>query len=209
VSADAEPMTDAGNTSISWRHTSVSREQAVLGGLAPGAREPADHAPETPVRLAASFDLMAALLADAELGHVLTLVAERAAPMAGAGLAFIALPGAVDNTLSIDIAIGMNADRIRGLNVRVGTSVIGRVFTTRRALASRVAMNSPLTGVPIGPILLLPLDTGVRTCGVLAVAGRPRQTPFNMSTQRQLLIFATTSAIMIEMAEERRDNHLS
>jgi hypothetical protein len=196
-------MTDTGITPLSWPRTSTLWERAALG---PG--QPADRAAEVPDRLAASFDLMAALLADADLADVLTLVVERAAPMAGAAVAFLALPGPAHNTLTVDIAIGLNADRIRGLNVRVGTSVIGRVFTTRRALASRVVTNSPLKGVPTGPILLLPLDTGERTCGVLAVAGRSHDMPFSVPTQRQLLLFATTSAIMIEMAEERRDHNL-
>jgi hypothetical protein len=197
-------MSDTEITPISWPRTSTFWERAAPG-LALSPREPDGNAPEIPYRLAASFDLMAALLADADLVDVLTLVVERAAPMAGAAAAFIALPGAAYHTLSVDIATGLNADRIRGLNVRVGTSVIGRVFSTRRALASRVAANSPLKGVPTGPILLLPLDTGERTCGVLAVAGRARDIPFSVTTQRQLLRFATTSAIMIEMAEERRD----
>jgi hypothetical protein len=202
-------MTDARITSISWPRISSFRVRAVLGGLAPEAGELDGRALENRDRLAASFDLMEALLADADLADALTLVVERAGPMAGAALAFLALPGTMDNTLSVDIAIGMNADRVRGLTVRVGTSVIGRVFTARRALVSRVAPNSPLTGVPTGPILLLPLDTGERTCGVLGVAGRPHDIPFSVPTQRQLLLFATTSATMIEMAEERRDHHLS
>ena len=201
-------MSDTEITPLIWPRTSTFWERAAPG-LGLGIRERDGNAPEIPYRLAASFDLMAALLADADLAGVLTLVAERAAPMAGAAAAFIALPGAAYHTLSVDIAIGLNADRIRGLTVRVGTSVIGRVFTTRRALASRVAANSPLKGVPTGPILLLPLDTGERTCGVLAVAGRSRDIAFSGSAQRQLMLFASTSAVMIEMAEERRGHDLS
>ncbi len=199
-------MTDAELTSITWPYTSIFREPAAPG-LVPGIAKPYDRAPEAAERLAASFELMAALLADANLVDVLTLVVERARPMAGALVAFMALPGEVNNTLTVDIAIGMNADHIRGLSIRVGTSVIGRAYATGRAQVSRVAAGSPLKGVPTGPILLLPLDTGERTCGVLALAGRPNDMPFTPSAKRQLLIFATTSAIMIEMAEQRRENN--
>jgi hypothetical protein len=74
-------------------------------------------------------------------------------------------------------------------------------------MATQVAADPPLRGLPAGPILLLPLDTGERTCGVLVLAGRPRSTPFTATVKRQLLIFATTSAAMIEIAEERRGDH--
>lgn len=198
-------MTDAAITSVTWPHTSSTGESAAPSGLVPEMRKSIDGVPEVADRLAASFELMAALLADVDLSAVLTLVAERARPMAGAEAAFIALPDAAANTLTVDIAIGLNADRIRGLTIRMGTSVIGRVFATGRALASRVAARSPLEGVPTGPILLLPLDTGERTCGVLALAGRPNDMPFTASAKRQLLIFATTSALMIEIVERRRD----
>jgi GAF domain-containing protein len=201
-------MAHTGMPSIAWPdrpYTSVFRGSAAPGGAVAGIEGSYDRAPEAAARLAASFELMAALLADAHLTDVLTLVVERARPMAGAAVAFMALPGVAANTLTVDIAIGANADRIRGLTVRVGTSVIGRVFATRRALVSRVAAGSPLKGVPTGPILMLPLDTGERTCGVLAVAGRAADLPFTPSAKQQLLIFATTSAILIEIAEQRRD----
>jgi hypothetical protein len=127
--------------------------------------------------------------------------------MAGADLAFIALPGQAQHTLAIDFAAGKNADHIQGRIVRAGTSVIGRVFRTGRGMASHVAADTRLDGLPAGPILLLPLDTGERTCGVLGLAGRPGNLSFSPTTVRQMLIFATTSAAMIEIAEERRGGH--
>ena len=124
-----------------------------------------------------------------------------------ADLAFIALPGVAPHTLEIHVAIGANADLIHGRLIRAGTSVIGKVFRTGRAMATQVAADPPLRGLPAGPILILPLDTGERTCGVLALADRPRGVPFTASVKRQLVLFATTSAAMIEMAEERRGGY--
>lgn len=158
-------------------------------------------------RVTASFDLMAAVLDGAELRDLLDLVVTRARHLAGARLAFVALPAA-HSSLVIDFAAGLNADTIRGLTVRVGTSVIGRAFTSRRALASQVATNPALKGLPAGPILLLPLDTGQRVRGVLALAGGPGDLQFSPAIRRQLLIFARTSSIVIEMAEERRAANL-
>lgn len=147
---------------------------------------------------------MAALLEGADLVDVLTLVVGRARLMAGARLAFMALPGEAPGTLTIDVTDGVDAGHVQGLTVRIGTSAIGRVFATRRALSVRVATDPVLKGLPPGPIFLLPLDTGERTWGVLAVAGGPGDISLSPSVKRQLLIFATTSATLIELAEERR-----
>jgi GAF domain-containing protein len=186
---------------LTWLPISIFQPAETPGDLIVDRPGPA---PDCAARLAASFELMAALLAEADLEDVLNLIARHACAMGGADLAFIALPGAVAHTLTIRVAAGSAADLIYGRTVRAGTSVIGRVFRTGRALATQVAADPPLSGLPTGPILLLPLDTGERTCGVLALAGRPGNAPFNASVKRQLLIFATTSAAMVEIAEERR-----
>lgn len=187
-----------------WRSHSTVRTPGRPDEVRPVNWKSREPAPDSGARVTASFELMAALLAEADLADVLTLIVRRAGPMAGADLAFIALPGQTDHTLTIEFAVGLNAEHILGQTVRAGTSAIGRVFRTGRVMASQVATNSRLDGLPAGPILLLPLDTGERTCGVLAVVGRPGKLPFNPSVVRHLLIFATTSTVMIEIAEERR-----
>ncbi|WP_433476435.1 GAF domain-containing protein [Spirillospora sp. CA-142024] len=155
-------------------------------------------------RLAASFGLMAAVLDGVALPRLLTLVAERARAMAGVPLAFIALPAEEAHTLRIDVAVGTGSDRIRGLTVRRGRSMLGRAFSSRRALSARIAADQTLSGLPAGPILILPLDTGEAARGVLAVLGRPGAEAFSSSTARQLLLFADTSARLVQLAEDRR-----
>jgi hypothetical protein len=186
-------MTTDGIASVTWRP-----------GPSAGGRPPEIRVPGHTDRIAATFHLMTALLEGAELTELLTIVAERARHMSGARLVFMALPGEVPNTLTLDFANGVNADQVRGVTVRVGTSAIGRAFLSRRALSMRVATDPALKGLPPGPILLLPLDTGERTCGILALAGRPGDIPFSPPVKRQLLIFATTSATLIELGEEHR-----
>jgi hypothetical protein len=154
-------------------------------------------------RLAASVDLMAAVLNGIGLSEALTLVATRARSIACTPLAFIALPIEDGNTLRVDVAIGTGSDRILGLTVRRGRSMIGRAFTSRRALSSRIADDQVLSGLPPGPILMLPLDTGEATRGVLSVIGRPGASPFSTATARELLLFADMSARLIELSEER------
>ncbi|MFI0352251.1 hypothetical protein [Actinomadura sp. 9N407] len=154
-------------------------------------------------RLASSFDLMAAVLNGIGLPEALTLVATRARSIACTPLAFIALPIEDGNTLRVDVAVGTGGDRILGLTVRRGRSMIGRAFSSRRALSSRIADDQVLSGLPPGPILMLPLDTGEATRGVLSVIGRPGASPFSTATARELLLFADMSARLIELSEER------
>lgn len=198
-----------GIASISWRRPSPARPSQArpvgdLTGIVPIQPEHAGACPDSAPRLEASFELMAALLAEADLVDVLALLVRHARAIGQADLAFIALPGPAPHTLEIHVATGANADLMRGRLVRAGTSVIGKVFRTGRGMATQVAADPPLRGLPAGPILLLPLDTGERTSGVLALAGRAGGMPFTASAKRQLLIFAATSAAMIEIAEERR-----
>lgn len=155
-------------------------------------------------RLAASFDLMAAVLDGIALPGLLKLAAERARAMAGVPLAFIALPAEEAHTLRIDVAVGAGSDRILGLTVRRGRSMLGRAFSSRRALSARIAADQTLSDLPAGPILLLPLDTGDATRAVLAVLGRPGAEPFSQSTARQLVLFADTAARLVQLAEEQR-----
>jgi GAF domain-containing protein len=193
-----------GIASMTWRPPSMPGPAGAPSDIVPIQRAQAGPSPDSAPRLAASFELMAAILAEADLADVLTLLVRHARHIGDADLAFLALPGVAPHTLEIHLATGANADLIRGRLVRAGTSVIGKVFRTGRAMSTQVAADPPLRGLPAGPILILPLDTGERTCGVLALAGRPRGLPFTASAKRQLLIFASTSAAMIEIAEERR-----
>lgn len=168
-------------------------------GPPPVARAADDHA-----RFAASFDLMAAVLNGTRLPGLLTLVAAHARTMARVPLAFVALPAEDGNILRIDVADGADGDRIRGLTVRRGRSMLGRVFSSRRALSARIAADQTLSALPAGPILILPLDTGEDTRGVLAVLGHPGAPPFDPATARRLLLFADMAARLIELAEGHR-----
>ncbi|MDL4815278.1 GAF domain-containing protein [Actinomadura opuntiae] len=154
-------------------------------------------------RFAASFDLMAAVLDGTPLPDLLDLVAAQAKALAHVPLAFIALPVDDGHMLRIEVADGVGGDRIRGLTVRRGRSMLGRAFASRRALSARIVADQTLSRLPAGPILILPLETGETTRGVLAVLGHPGAQPFGPGTARQLLLFADMAARLVELAEER------
>ncbi|XRQ06607.1 GAF domain-containing protein, partial [Actinomadura welshii] len=170
----------------------------VWGGLSDMSQGKADRR-----RLAASFDLMAAVLNETTLPSLLKLVTEQARSMAGVPLAFIALPAEEAHTLRIDVAVGIGSDGIRGLTVRRGRSMLGRAFSSRRALSARIVADQTLSALPAGPILILPLDNGEATHGVLALLARPNAGPFSPSRARQLLLFADTAARLIQLSEDR------
>ncbi|WP_433143155.1 GAF domain-containing protein [Actinomadura nitritigenes] len=155
-------------------------------------------------RSAASFELMAAVLDGTDLPELLKLVATQARGLAHVPLAFIALPVEDGHMLRIDVAVGADAERVLGLAVRRGKSMLGRAFASRRALSARIVDDQTLTRLPPGPILILPLETGETTRGVLAVLGRPGAQPFGPGTARQLLLYADMAARLVELAVDRR-----
>ncbi|MEU9867692.1 GAF domain-containing protein [Actinomadura sp. NPDC048021] len=155
-------------------------------------------------RLAATFELMSAVVLDGTgVPGMLALVAAQARELARVPLAFVALPGEDGNTLRVEVADGPGGERIRGLTVRRGRSMLGRAFTSRRAVSARIAADQTLTGLPAGPILILPLETGEATRGVLAVLGRVGAEPFSPATARQMLLFSDMAARLIEVAGAR------
>lgn len=189
-------MTSEEPSFVTWGHFRS-------GPITPTSRSPTPTAGD-PDRVAACFELMAAVLNGSTLTQSLTLVADLARGIAKAERAFIALPDIQPGMMSVQLAVGADADQVLGLSFRTSRSMIGRTFTHRRALASQIPERTTAEGLPAGPILLLPLDTGETTRGVLAVSGRPTNQPFSPSVNRQLVLFATTSATMIELAQERR-----
>jgi len=164
----------------------------------------ADRRAEDRPRLDASFDLMTAVLNGTRLPDMLIRLAAHARAMAHVPLAFIALPAEETDMLRIEVAVGAGSDRIRGLTVRRGRSMLGRAFSSRRALSARIVADQTLSALPAGPILILPLETGEATRGVLAVLGRPGAQPFSPVTARQMLLFADMSARLIELSEAHR-----
>lgn len=163
-----------------------------------------DLGSEGRARLDGSFALMSALVDGCELAEALLLVADHALVLSDARTAFIALPAEQPNTLTVEIAVGSGAADFRGLTVQTSRSLLGRAYSSRRAIASRIASGARDNELPAGPILLVPLDTGEAPRGVLAVAGDLRSLPFGDPVRRHMIRFATLSAALIEMAEERR-----
>jgi len=193
-------MSGVDAAAITWDLTGPYRRTS--RSTHPGAARPIGLAERA--RIDGSFELMRALLDECTLTEALVLIADRALQLADARTAFIAMPDEQPDTLIVNVAVGDDAVNVHGLTVRATRSVLGRAYTSRRPIASRIAGGAGNSGLPAGPILMVPLDTGEATRGVLAVAGEPRDLSFSDPVGRQLLLFASSSATLIEIAEERR-----
>ncbi|MFF8904942.1 sensor histidine kinase [Streptomyces olivaceoviridis] len=162
------------------------------------------------------------LLANAEIGHclmsgseraeALELIAERAREITGSALAAVALPMADTGSLSVEIAVGAEAEAHRGLVLSPRDSLMGLAFSAAAPVSSddvdhdsRISSEPPRFG-GLGPAVAVPIGTGeggVR--GVVLVAREAGRPVFLAKETEMLRGFAGQAAIAMELAERRRD----
>lgn len=162
------------------------------------------------------------LLANAEIGHrlmsgseraeALELIAERAREITGSALAAVAMPMADTGSLSVEIAVGAEAEAHRGLVLPPRDSLMGLAFSAAAPVTSddvnhdtRISSEPPRFG-GLGPAVAVPIGTGeggVR--GVVLVAREAGRPVFLAKETEMLQGFAAQAAIAMELAERRRD----
>lgn len=162
------------------------------------------------------------LLANAEITHTLMsagahaaslrLIAERAREITGSALAAVAVPMEDAGSLSVEIAVGMDAEAHRGLVLPLSGTLMGLAFSAAAPVASEdVGEDERISPEPprfegLGPAVAVPIGTGaggVRGVVLLArEAGRPM---FSGNETEMLQGFAAQAAIAMELAERRKD----
>ncbi|MEU5419009.1 GAF domain-containing protein [Streptomyces sp. NPDC020667] len=155
--------------------------------------------------LEALGEITRSLLSGTGADRALGAVAERAMEGADADRAAVLLPApaAAPGELRVEVAHGLDADRLRGRTVPAEGSPSG---TAARAGEPVVAADASFGGAVGGPAVAVPLQTGSGDRGALwlsRVSGRPA---FDDTEVRLISGFAGQAAIALELAQRRAES---
>ncbi|WNM32143.1 GAF domain-containing protein [Streptomyces sp. Li-HN-5-11] len=162
--------------------------------------------------LRANAEITHSLMSGSDRAEALGLIAERAREISGSALAAVAMPLEGSASLSVEIAVGVDAEEHRGLVLSLDESLMGLAFSAAAPVTSddvfhdgRISQEPPRF-VGLGPAVAVPIGTGeggVRGVVLLArEAGRP---VYSGKETEMLLGFAAQAAIAMELAERRQD----
>ncbi|MEV0494118.1 GAF domain-containing sensor histidine kinase [Streptomyces atratus] len=192
-------------------------DESVLSTLAVAAGVAIDNArlyEESRLRerwLRASAEITHSLMSGSDGGEVLRLIAERARDITGAALAVVAVPMENTGSLTVELAIGREAEAHRGLVLPVDDSLIGRAFAAATPVTSpdvsrdeRVSAGPPrFSG--LGTAVAVPIGAGDGVRGVVLLVREAGQTVFSEKETEPLQGFAAQASVAMELAERRRD----
>ncbi|GHI03889.1 histidine kinase [Streptomyces cellostaticus] len=193
-------------------------DESVLATLAVAAGVAIDNArlyEESRLRerwLRANAEITHSLMSGSERAEALDLIAERAREISDAALAAVAMPLEGSGSLSVEIAVGVDAEAHRGLVLPLRRSLMGLAFCAAAPVTSddvahdeRVSPEPPRFG-GLGPAVAVPIGTGeggVR--GVVLLAREDGRPVFSAKETQMLVGFAAQAAIAMELAERRHD----
>jgi signal transduction histidine kinase len=159
--------------------------------------------------LQASAEVTTTLLSGSDPSDALLVVARRAREVADADIAIIALQGE-GQELIIEIADGRAADKLRGMVLPLGASLVTEAFSTAEPVTvSEMPAEGPL-GAALGPgrlgaAMLVPLGEALAITGVLGVVMPFGAQPFGTQSVVMLRTFAGQAAVALQLARARRD----
>ncbi|MGW3449343.1 sensor histidine kinase [Streptomyces sp. NPDC001076] len=162
--------------------------------------------------LRANADISHSLMSGSPRAETLALIAERAREITGSALAAVAVPMAETKALTVEIAVGLDAEDHRGLMLPLHESLMGLAYTAAAPVASDdVAHDSRISPEPLrfeglGPAVAVPVGTpegGTR--GVVLLAREAGRTAFTQKETGLLQAFSTQAALAMELAGHRED----
>ncbi|MFR0355908.1 GAF domain-containing sensor histidine kinase [Streptomyces sediminimaris] len=161
-------------------------------------------------RLSASADMTRALLSGEPPEEILRSLADTVRQMTGSDLVTLARPVGRGQDLVVEAAAGRAADEVLGLALPA-TTLAAKVFTTGEPITSE-ALSDDSRGsggsasvVRLGPAFFVPVGSTEKVRGVLQVANVPGRPPFSDATFDMVLTFADQAALVLELAEHRRE----
>ncbi|HEV2344676.1 MAG TPA: GAF domain-containing sensor histidine kinase [Actinocrinis sp.] len=196
-------------------------DEAVLTALAAAAGVAIDNArlyDEARRRqewLETTSELTRGLLSGEDVDDVLAAFAQGVRRFTACDLAVIAVPDPDGGELLVAAADGRGADRVRGAALGVEGTLAGAVFKSARVEAlvdvaadARAGALSRISGVDFGPVLLVPLGGAGQVRGVLALYRLAGASAFEQVTIGLTTDLAVQAAVVLELAERRRDSEL-
>ncbi|PJM92805.1 sensor histidine kinase [Streptomyces sp. CB01373] len=193
-------------------------DESVLATLAVAAGVAIDNArlyEESRLRerwLRAMAEITQNLMSGADQAEVLGLIAERAREITGAALAAMSTPVKETGTLSVELAIGQEAEAHRGLVLPVEGTLTGEAFTGGVPVSSPDISRDPrvTAGPPrfagLGPAVAVPVGgPGDHVRGVVLLVREAGANDFSSKELELLKGFAAQAAVAMELAGRRRD----
>ncbi|WP_329259406.1 GAF domain-containing protein [Streptomyces pseudovenezuelae] len=193
-------------------------DEAVLSTLAVAAGVAIDNArlyEDSRLRerwLRANAEITHRLMSGGAQAEVLRLIADRARENTGAALALVAMPMQGTDSLSVELALGKDAQAHQGLVLPVDGSLMGHAFTTGSPVTcvdvsvdERVAV-APERFAGLGPAVAVPIGSGAEGVrGVVLLVREAGRTVFTDKEIEPLRGFAAQAAVAMELAERRQD----
>ncbi|MFJ8200774.1 GAF domain-containing protein [Streptomyces sp. NPDC096152] len=192
-------------------------DESVLSTLAVAAGVAIDNArlyEESRLRerwLQANAEITHSLMSGTAQGGVLGLIAERARDITGAALAVVAVPMSDTDALTVELAIGQEAEVLRGLVMPVTGTLLGQAYDGGVAVTTPdVAQDERVSGglqrfTGLGPAGAVPIGSGDRVRGVVLLVRETGANEFSEPEMDQLQVFAAQAAVAMELAERRQD----
>ena len=190
----------------------VTSTLAVAAGVAIDNARLYEEAQRQQRWLRASAEITRSLLSGTARLEVVGLIAQRAREITGSELADVYVPLGDTGDLTVELALGGDAEARLGLTVPGQGTLSGAAYTAGAQVASDGLAGDPRFPAGAhrsrgtGPAVAVPLgsaDTQVR--GVLLLARTAGQPAFTAEETDPLLGFADQAALALELAERRRD----
>jgi signal transduction histidine kinase len=170
-----------------------------------------DQAQRRQRRMEATAELTRGLLSGADARDVLAVLVDRVRDMAGADLVMVSLPDGATGDLTVQVAAGAGAERVRGASSWMPASEIGSAFAdgVGRAITAGEWDDGPVwKELGLGPAYIAPLGAAGKVRGVLVAAKLFGAMPFDAGAVRLLTDVGGQAAVALELADRRSDADL-
>ena len=163
--------------------------------------------------LAASNEIRAAMLSDADPNEALLLIAARARELAEADAVLLLLPdpAAPKERLLVKVADGRDVAEMRGESTPIDGSIAGQVYRSGKAASDTLGSAEPLFADRGGytRALFVPLG-GAGETGVLVATNWINAAEFTPETTELMVAFAGEAALTLRLGEAlRAQRHLA